>query len=722
MSQDQQNQKPKSTAPPKPNVLPIVNRIVIRRSDATRRAILDPNNADCHIFGDDFAMVTSDSTRRVNLVRTGFDAQTGKDVVIDDQGPILKNASVKVDRVAVADDHNGTSSHFLTLINDKGEHRPVVYTARKFKDGSFINQLAGHTVATGIKKRWDRLPEFIEELTQGQRPAPLLQIAKRAYGWHQLSNGDHVFLLENGCETPTGFVDATAAPLFLDTDGSFGYTGAQAGKPVDDVMKLLLCKLNPHPSFDAILFALIGTGCHVSFIESKGVAPTVLEIYASMRLGKSAVVDITNHLFTCSVPALGTGAWQLPPVFNDVEDTAKGQGHLRAMFRYLPFQLPDLKAMDETTDVKNDNRIKTNESYGDVLSAGVTSSIDQVARSRKARAGAPIRTGEEDYAVNSIKRKKGSAEFRANSFLWPHSQECERDGCGCKLERNADGFIQSDEAISRELAKRRPELYAWGFAYRQWQMKMTKAQREKTYAKCLSEAESFIAEHWPIKEDGGLHSGFATYIIAGVNLWLEFLRAQHRRSFQIEWLEVRREDFLNNRLARTQWLIEQIRGNRQMTFSELVIDIIRRLLLNGDYFIADHRGEALENRDDLPVGMIDLGYAPNGNGNYRQKKIILGYLSINRQFISFQSEDFYRVLLANAQADGHRIPLKNTAWATLCDAMVAMRPKADKRKTDGHRWKTAIGKKREWCIRVPVSKIWDIGDGDEESDDDSGDR
>jgi len=357
-----------------------------------------------------------------------------------------------------------------------------------------------------------------------------------------------------------------------------------------------------------------------------------------------------------------------------------------------------------------------------MLSAGVTSSIDQIARSRKARAGAPVRTGEEDYAVNSIRRKKGSAEFRANSFLWPHSEECERDGCGCELARNEDGYIQSDEKISRELAKRRAELYAWGFAYRQWQMRMKPEQRRKVYADCLKDAEAFVSEHWRIKEDGGLHSGFATYIIAGVCLWLAFLRAQHPRSFQVEWFEARREDYLNNRLARTQWLVEQIKGNRQMTFSELVIDIIRRLLLNGDYFIADHRGEALENRDDLPVSMIDLGYAPNGNGNYRQKKMILGYLSINHQFISFQSEDFYRILLTQAQGEGHRIPLKNTAWETLCAGALAIRPKTDRRESGGHRFLTRIGKKREQCIRIPVSKIWNIaGDGAEGNGNHEGD-
>lgn len=688
----------------KPNskVIPIGNRIVVRRNEGKRRAVLALNNPNCHILGDDFAQLTSDSMRGVYLVKTGSD-EKGRDVVTENLAPILKNSSVTVKRVAMTDDSNGTSYHFLDLINDKGEIRPVVYTPRKFRDGSFENQLAGHTVRTTVKKHYERFPEFIEELTQAQNP--LRQISKRAYGWHQLANGDYVFLLENGCETKHGFIEANAAPLFLDVDGGFGYTGAQAGKPGDAIMRLLLTKLNPHMSFDAILMALIGTSAHVSFIESKGPAPAVLEIFAPMRLGKSAIIDFILHLFTVSIPPLGTGAWQLPPVFNDFEDTIKGQGHLRAMFRGLPFQLPDLKAIDETADLRNDNRIKINEAYGDALSQGVTSSIDQTARSRKARAGAPIRTAEEDFATISIKRKKGSAEFRVNSFLWPRAEECDRDGCDCGLPRNEDGYIQSDENVSREIARRRAELYTWGFAYRHWQISLKPDQRRALYARCARQAENFVRKLWIAKEDGGLHQGFGVYVVTGLLLWRAFLNARFPRSFQLEWFsDVRLEDFVNNRHARTQWLIEQIKGNRQMTFHEFVPDAIRRILLNGDFYIADHNGEPLKDALDLPVNMVDLGYVPYGE-SWRPKKNILGYLHRSHQFISFQSDDFYRVLLAQAHADGIPIGLKKTSWEILCSYSVAVRPKAN-----GHRFRTRIGKKLEQCIRIPVSIIWDIPD------------
>ncbi len=62
------------------------------------------------------------------------------------------------------------------------------------------------------------------------------------------------------------------------------------------------------------------------------------------------------------------------------------------------------------------------------------------------------------------------------------------------------------------------------------------------------------------------------------------------------------------------------------------------------------------------------------------------------------------------------MPLKNTDWETLCGGAVAIRPKAK------HLWKTAIGKKREWCIRIPVSKIWDIDNHNTEESEDGNDE
>src|SRR6266511_956315 len=96
----------------KSNVLPIVNRIVVRRNEARRRAILAPNNPQCHIIGDDFAMLDSDSMRGVYLVQSDSDPQTAKDIIIRVAGAILKNSSIAVDRVAITDDHNGTSYYF----------------------------------------------------------------------------------------------------------------------------------------------------------------------------------------------------------------------------------------------------------------------------------------------------------------------------------------------------------------------------------------------------------------------------------------------------------------------------------------------------------------------------------------------------------------------------------------------------------------------------------
>ena len=162
-----------------------------------------------------------------------------------------------------------------------------------------------------------------------------------------------------------------------------------------------------------------------------------------------------------------------------------------------------------------------------------------------------------------------------------------------------------------------------------------------------------------------------------------------------------------------------------MTLSEFALDIIRRLLLTGDYYIADNKGEPLEWDEELPVSMIDLGYISQTlNGNsfndgekrvvYKQKKMILGYLSKDAQHVSFHSDDFYRVLLSNS--DGHHLAPKNSTWEDLCKEGTAIRPNADKRESKGHRFITRVGKKREWCIRIPVSKIWDINNNTEENE------
>lgn len=603
----------------------------------------------------------------------------------------------------------GIASAILEFTNQKGESQIIEVTRQSLKDESFKDRLIGfasfHPKANLDRELWS----FIND--HAIAVEPLRQDAVDHYGWHKDKNDRIVFALENGTETSDGFEDENTSRILLQS-GRGLYQGSKIDKASDEVMKLLLCDLNPQA--DIILFGLFGSLIHLMIPESTGKAPFNFEICGETRSGKSRLVNFLLSLFTAYVPI---GANKLRPSSLSIPDSKKdspiGRNLILASARHIPILDADYK--EKVNDPRFDRaytvRCDLVNVYGDASLAGVISTRDGRQKNRQEYQGLIIRTLEEDYALHSIGKGNYSTEERSYSFQWPIDDQGKS--------------IKSKKDVSIELEKRLIEIYAIGAMFRRWMMNLLTEQRIDLYEKCGLKAQDTVEKFWSVPI-GDLQQSHTVYVITGILIWLEFLKTNLRikgrgkkdnPSFMVKWFEFRIESFIKDRVERSLWIQGQIQESKQKSLNEFVNDTIRFLTLHGDHYIASHQGNSLEvtkgKERDLPTIPKQLGYSLNGKG-YTPNKHLLGYFSEDRNFIHFESKDFYRILVKQAELERYQLPSSRMIWSKLCDEGLTVKPNSEKKFVHTVRLPNKIYFDG---VRIPVSRIWPSENTDEQSSD-----
>jgi hypothetical protein len=599
----------------------------------------------------------------------------------------------------------GFASAILEFTNQKGDTQTIEVTRQSLKDENFKDRLIGfatfHSKANLDKELW----AFINKHSIAIEP--LTQDAVDSHGWHKDRSDRLVFAQENGSETVDGFEDENKSQIIL----QFGrglYHGARIDKPSDEVMKLLLCDLNPH--IDIINFAMAGSIFHLMWPEANGKAPFNFELAGSKRVGKSTFINSWQSLFTALIPL---GARKLRPASLSIpnakgKDSVIGRNLILGISRYIVIVDCDYKEKpgNPLFERKYEVRCELVNDYGDKNKGGVISSRDQKPKSRQDYQGLIVRTMEFDHAIYSIEKGNHSTEERAFTFIWP-------------VDEQGNGIV-SDKNVSIEIEKRLIEIYAIGVDFRRWIMSMTEDWRKDLYEKASLKAFDKVKAQWT-DSIGDLHQDFCIYVLTGVFLFLEYLKTNLRckgrgkkdkPSFMVEWFEFRIESFIKERRERSLWILGQIQENKPKSLSDFVIDTIRLLTLHSDHYIANHQGNPLEitkgKERDLPTIPEKLGYHLNGKG-YIANKHLLGYFSNDLTYIEFEIEDFHRILSKQADIDRYQsLPSSKKLGSTLCDVELATKPNPDKEGVQRYVHSKKIGKESMRTIRIPVSNIFSI--------------